>query len=125
MILWRRYSFSGAIVLAVLSENAQTAVDTVIAYYRSCRRLRQWNSGPPLLVLFSENDNVVSVVKCKKLFSQLPSPRTVKLHTCPDAFHAFDFERLPDKTEYRFRPIGYNATAAKAAWHELQGFVNH
>ncbi len=117
------WSYGGAVVLAVLSEDARTAVDAVIAYYPSCRRLRQWHSSTPVLVLFGENDNVVSLDKCEQLFSQLPSPGTVDLHTYPNAFHAFDFEGLPDKTEYRFGTIGYNAAAAKAAWHELQSFI--
>ena len=119
------WSYGGAVVLAALSKDAQTAVDTVVAYYPSCRRVRPWNSGTPVLVLFGENDNVVSLGKCKQLFSQLPNPGTVELHTYPDAFHAFDFEGLPNKTEYRFGTVGYNKVAAKAAWHELQRVVKH
>ena len=117
------WSFGGAAVLAGLSKNAQTAMDTVVAYYPSCRRVRPWKSGTPVLVLFGENDDVVSLDKCEQLFSELPDPDTVKLHTYPNAFHAFDFKGLPDKTEYRFGTIGYNEVAAKAAWNEVQRFV--
>ena len=117
------WSYGGAIVLAALSESAQAAVDTVIAYYPSCQRIRPWISSTPVLVLFGDNDNVVSLDKCEQILSELPNPGTVELHTYPDAFHAFDFKGLPDKTEYRFGTIGYNETAAKAAWNEVQKFI--
>jgi dienelactone hydrolase len=119
------WSYGGAIVLAALSDDTQTALDTVIAYYPSCRRIKAWNSGAPVLVLFGENDDVVSLDKCQQLFSKLTKPATADLRTYPDAFHAFDFRGLPAKKEYRFGTIGYNEAAAKAAWNEPRSFIKH
>jgi len=110
-------------VLKALSKDTHSAVDAGIAYYPSCRTLKPWKSVVPVLVLFGENDDVVSLDKCKQTFSHLPYPGVVELHTYPDAVHAFDFKGLPEKAEYPFGTIGYDDTAATAAWNALQRFA--
>jgi len=95
----------------------------VIAYYPGCQKVRPWKSDVPVLVLFGENDDVVSLDKCRRIFSELHDSETIALHTYPDSLHAFDFAGLPAKTKYRSGTVGYNETAAKAAWNELRRFI--
>jgi dienelactone hydrolase len=117
------WSYGGAVVLAALSGDVRVTADAVIAFYPSCRTVRPWKSSAPVLVLFGEDDNVVSLDRCERTFSELPNPGTVELRTYPDALHAFDFKGLPEKTEYQFGAIGYNEAAAQAAWKEIQRFI--
>ena len=98
-------------------------MDAVVAYYPSCRRVRQWERSTPILVLFGEDDTAVSLKQCKKVFAKLSNPDAVELHTYPNAYHGFDASNLPEKTESRFGTLGYNAEAAKAAWTEVERFL--
>jgi dienelactone hydrolase len=82
-----------------------------------------WKMRVPVLVLFGEADNVVSLDSCKGIFARLSDPNVVRLRTFADSYHGFDMINLPAKTEYRFGTLGYNEAAAKSAWRELEQFL--
>ncbi len=120
------WSFGGGTAFVALSKGKSDTpidVDAVIAYYPGCRSVRPWKRSPPILVLIGEDDENVSLKKCKKLFAKLPNPESVELHTYPNAYHVFDAFNLPKETKLGSRTIGYNAEAAKAAWTEVERFL--
>jgi dienelactone hydrolase len=117
------WSYGGGVALDALSDEVLAGVDTVIAYYPLCREVRPWKVRTSVLVLFGEADNVVSLDVCNRIFASLPDAASVRLRTYPDAFHGFDMAHLPPKTEYRFGTLGYNESAAKSAWSELEQFL--
>jgi hypothetical protein len=41
----------------------------------------------------------------------------------PDALHSFDLRSLPERAEYPFGKVGYNAEAAKPSWVNVLDFL--
>jgi dienelactone hydrolase len=115
------WSYGGGGILAALT--AMPAGSPLIAkaamYYPDCRGARPWSaSGVSALILIGANDDVAVPALCDK--ANGPSLRTI---VYPNAYHAFDSRRLPQRAEYPFGTLGYDAEAAKASWAAVLDFI--
>ena len=123
-VLGWSYGAAGALqALGHTHSREPVEVDAVVAYYPACFYVQQrWDTEVPVLVLVGLMDKVAPERNCTSLFSGLPNERLI-VRTYKDAHHAFDNFTLPAEKEYRFGTIGYNESAAKAAWLEVTSFL--
>ena len=67
-------------------------------------------------------DGVARPALCETVVKGVP-PDTLRSVVYPDARHSFDVRSLPERAEYPFGTIRYDAEAAKASWATVLDFL--
>jgi dienelactone hydrolase len=119
------WSYGGGGVLAALrSMSAGTPVlAKAVLYYPDCRGETPWTaSGVSALMLMGAADDVARPAACDAVVKGAPA-NTLRTVLYPDVLHAFDSRGLPERAEYPFGTIGYNAEAARASWATVLDFL--
>jgi dienelactone hydrolase len=119
------WSYGGGGVLAAL--RAQPVGPPVLSraamYYPDCRGEAAWSaSGITALMLFGANDDVARPAQCDPVAKQVPSG-SLRVISYPQAYHSFDVRSLPERVEYPFGTLGYNAEAAAESWGAVVNFL--
>jgi dienelactone hydrolase len=120
------WSYGGGGVLAALAAmppGSPPAIAKAVMYYPDCRGAPSWPApGVPTLMLMGEIDDVARPALCDAVAKQAP-PGGLRAVVYPNARHAFDVRSLPERAEYPFGTIGYNAEAATASWAAVLKFL--
>jgi dienelactone hydrolase len=95
-------------------------INAVVAYYPFCKFLPKAAVEVPTLILQGEADDVVNIADCKAIISK---SKVLTLHTYANAHHSFDVPAASPPRQYRFGTLGYDKSAADAAWRELVKFL--
>jgi len=122
------WSFGGGAVFRALrgtGSREAAKVDVAVTYHPYCNAARRWKSDVPVLVLMGTKDNITPVSACEYLFSTLPKRDRLTMRVYEDAHHYFDMSELPPETTSPgvTGTIGYNKSAAEAAWIEVTKFL--
>jgi dienelactone hydrolase len=120
------WSYGGGGVLAALRAMPpeSPAFAKAVMYYPDCRAAKPWSAqGVTALMLLGAIDDVTLPAVCDSVTNRV-SPQRVRSILYPNARHGFDVRGLPERAEYPFGTIGYNAEAAKASWAAALGFLN-
>jgi dienelactone hydrolase len=120
------WSYGGGGVLAALATMPPTSLPPIakaVMYYPDCRGALSW-SAPAVsaLMLLGEIDDVARPALCDALAKQAP-PDRLRVVVYSNARHAFDVRGLPERAEYPFGTLGYNAEAAAASWAAVLDFL--
>jgi dienelactone hydrolase len=97
---------------------------SAVALYPDCRFI----NGPmsiPTLILIGELDTLTPARYCHDLTQGNPDgskDKNIRLVVFPDAYHAFDNTRFPERTDFLGHWIEYNEKATKQAVKEIQAF---
>jgi dienelactone hydrolase len=67
-------------------------------------------------------DDVARPALCDTVAKGTP-PDAIRSILHPDARHSFDVRSLPERAEYPFGTIRYDAEAAKASWATVLDFL--
>lgn len=67
-------------------------------------------------------DDVARPVLCDTVVKGVP-PDAIRSILYPDARHSYDVRSLPERADYPFGTLGYNAGAAKASWATVLDFL--
>jgi dienelactone hydrolase len=119
------WSYGGGGVLAALRTMppGPPMFAKAVMYYPDCRGEKSWSvEGVAALMLLGAIDDVARPALCEAVAKGAP-PDTLRQFLYPDARHAFDVRSLPERAEYPFGTIGYNAEAAKASWATVLDFL--
>jgi dienelactone hydrolase len=119
------WSFGGGGVLAALATmpQANPLLAKAVMYYPDCRGEMAWSSaGVAALMLFGAIDEVARPSVCDGVVRGAPA-NSLRTITYPNARHGFDVRSLPERLQYPFGTIGYNADAAQASWAAVLGFL--
>jgi dienelactone hydrolase len=108
----------GALAAAMVGK----AIDAAVAYYPACENLSSNSVTVPTLILHGAADNAAKPALCDSIVAK---SKTLTRRLYPGAHHAFDNPALDPPKEYQFGTIGYNKSAAEAAWIELAKFLKH
>jgi dienelactone hydrolase len=94
-----------------------------VTYYPDCRGAQSWSApGVTALMLMGEIDDVARPALCDTIVQQAP-PGGLRAVVYANARHAFDIHSLPERAEYPFGTLGYNAEAATASWAAVLDFL--
>lgn len=124
VIGWSWGGASAFRALRSLKRREPAQVDAVVAYYPYCNHARHWDSEVPVLVLGGALDTVSVFTSCDSIFNRLPKRDRLTVRVYENARHCFDVSELPAEKQYQFGTLGYNETAAKAAWIEVTKFLH-
>jgi dienelactone hydrolase len=119
------WSYGGGGVLAALRAMppGPPMLARAVMYYPDCRGETPWSgAGISALMLMGAIDDVARPALCEAVVKGAP-PGAVRSILYPDARHSFDVRGLPERAEYPFGTIGYNAEAAKASWAMVLDFL--
>jgi dienelactone hydrolase len=119
------WSYGGGGVLAALAAMPPGPPIFVkaVMYYPDCRSAKPWSAvGISVLMLMGAIDEVARPALCDSVAQGTP-PNSVRTILYPNAYHSFDVRSLPERAEYSFGTIGYNAEAAKASWATVLDFL--
>ncbi len=119
------WSYGGGGVLAALRAmpSRTPLFAKAVMYYPDCRGETPWSAADiAALMLLGASDDVARPAVCDPVAEGAPA-NTLRSIVYPDALHAFDVRRLPERTKYPFGTIGYNAEAAKASWMTVLDFL--
>jgi dienelactone hydrolase len=107
LVLWRRRCYRG------IDGNAAgaPAFAKAVMYYPDCRGAVPWAV------------TTVSAMVHLGAIDEVAPPDRLRAITYPNARHAFDLRSLPERTQYQFGTIGYNAEAAQASWATTVAFL--
>jgi len=114
----------GGVIAALRSTNpGPPALAKAVLYYPDCRGETPWTaSRVSALMLMGAADDVARPAACDAVVKGAPA-NTLRTILYPDALHAFDSRGLPERAEYPFGTIGYNAEAARASWATVLDFL--
>ena len=119
------WSFGGGGVIAALRTMQAGAprLARAVMYYPDCRGETAW-SDPSIsaLMFLGSDDNVARPALCEPVAQGVP-PNSLTLMVYPNAYHAFDVRSLPQRAEYPFGTLGYNAGAAADSWAKVGDFL--
>jgi dienelactone hydrolase len=120
------WSYGGGGLLAAL--RAQSAGPPVLSravmYYPDCRGEAAWTaSGITGLMLLGANDDVARPAQCEPVARQQVPSGSLRVISYPQAYHSFDVRSLPERAEYPFGTLGYNAEAAAGSWGAVVDFL--
>ena len=119
------WSYGGGGVLAALAAMppGQPMFVKAVMYYPDCRGAKPWSAaGISALMLMGAIDEVARPAACDTVVKGAPL-NSLRAILYPNAFHGFDSRGLPERAEYPFGTIGYNAEAAKASWATVLDFL--
>jgi dienelactone hydrolase len=119
LVLWRRRCYRG------IDGNAAgaPAFAKAVMYYPDCRGAVPWAvTTVSAMVHLGAIDEVAPPALCDGIIKRAP-PDRLRAITYPNARHAFDLRSLPERTQYQFGTIGYNAEAAQASWATTVAFL--
>jgi dienelactone hydrolase len=119
------WSYGGGGVLAALRAMppGPPMFGKAAMYYPDCRGETPWSAaGVSALMLMGAIDDVARPALCEAVVNGAPL-NTLRSILYPDARHSFDVRSLPERAEYPFGTIGYNAEAAKASWATVLDFL--
>jgi dienelactone hydrolase len=119
------WSYGGGGVLAALRAMplGSPVFAKAVMYYPDCRGEKPWSAaGVSALMLMGAIDDVARPALCEAVAKGAP-PNTLRSISYPDARHSFDVRSLPERAEYPFGTVGYNAEAAKASWATVLDFL--
>ena len=119
------WSFGGGGVIAALAAMppGAPALAKAVMYYPACRETQPWSvSGVSALMHLGAIDEVAPPGLCDTVVKEAP-PNSLRAITYPDARHAFDVRSLPERAQYQFGTIGYNAEAANRSWATTVEFL--
>jgi dienelactone hydrolase len=119
------WSYGGGGVLAALRTmpSGPPIFAKAVMYYPDCRGEKPWSTTDiAALVLMGAIDDVARPALCDTVVKGAP-PNTIRTILYPNARHSFDMRSLPERAEYPFGTIGYNAEAAKASWATVLDFL--
>jgi dienelactone hydrolase len=119
------WSYGGGGIIAALMAMPPgvPAFTKAVMYYPDCRLARPWSAaGVSTLMHMGAIDEVAPAALCDAAVRGAP-PNTVRVITYPNARHAFDLHSLPERIQYQFGTIGYNAEAAQASWATTVDFL--
>lgn len=119
------WSYGGGGVLAALAAMppGPPLIAKAALYYPDCRGAKPWSAaGISALLLQGANDDVALPAFCDAVAKRAP-PNTLRTIVYPNAFHAFDVRSLPERVQYPFGTVGYNAAAAQSSWATVMDFL--
>jgi dienelactone hydrolase len=119
------WSYGGAGVIAALTAMppGAPAFAKAVMYYPDCRGAVPWAvTTVSAMVHLGAIDEVAPPALCDGIIKRAP-PDRLRAITYPNARHAFDLRSLPERTQYQFGTIGYNAEAAQASWATTVAFL--
>jgi dienelactone hydrolase len=119
------WSYGGGGVLAALAamQAGPPAFAKAVTYYPDCRGAKpKLAAGVPMLMLVGTIDDVAPASLCDAVVKGA-APGGVRVIAYPNARHAFDSRGLPERTEYPFGTLGYNAEAARDSWRAVLDFL--
>jgi len=119
------WSYGGGGVIAALMAMppGAPAFTKAVMYYPDCRAARPWSvAGVSALIHLGAIDEVAPPALCDGVVKGA-AQNALRAVTYPNARHAFDLRSLPERAQYQFGTIGYNAEAAQASWATTIGFL--
>jgi dienelactone hydrolase len=119
------WSYGGGGVLAALRAMppGPPIIAKAVTYYPDCRGEKPWSAtGISALMLMGAIDDVARPALCDTVVKEAPLNR-IRTIVYPNARHSFDMRSLPDRAEYPFGTLGYNAEAATASWVTVLDFL--
>jgi dienelactone hydrolase len=119
------WSYGGGGVFAALAamQAGPPAFGKAVVYYPDCRGVKpKLAVGVPVLMLVGAIDDVAPASLCDAVVKGA-APGGVRMIAYPNARHAFDSRGLPERAEYPFGTLGYNADAAKGSWQAVLEFL--
>jgi dienelactone hydrolase len=119
------WSFGGGGVIAALRSMQAGAprLARAVMYYPDSRGETAWSDPSISALMFLGNeDNVTRPALCEPVAQGVP-PHSLTLMVYPNAFHGFDVRSLPQRAEYPFGTLGYNAGAATDSWARVGDFL--
>lgn len=119
------WSFGGGGVLTALKSMpaGSPTLTKAVMYYPVCSGATPWSAmGVSALMLLGAIDEVAPPALCDPVVRGEP-PNSLRTIVYPNARHGFDLRSLPERTQYGFGTIGYNAEAAKASWATVLEFL--
>lgn len=112
------WSYGGGGIIAALAAMppGTPPLAKMVLYYPACREALPWSvTGVSVLMRLGAIDEVAPPALCDPVV-KAASPDSLRAITYPDARHAFDLRSLPERAQYQFGTIGYNAEAANRSW---------
>jgi dienelactone hydrolase len=119
------WSYGGGGVIAALTAMppGAPAFSKAVMYYPDCRGAVPWSVTAVSAVMYlGAIDEVAPPALCDGIVKGAP-PDRLRAITYPNARHAFDLRSLPERAQYQFGTIGYNAEAAQASWASTVAFL--
>ncbi|HXA26457.1 MAG TPA: dienelactone hydrolase family protein [Acetobacteraceae bacterium] len=119
------WSYGGGGVLAALMAmpSGPPIFAKAVMYYPDCRGEKPWTTtGISALMLMGAIDDVARPALCDTVVKRAP-PNTIRTVLYPNSRHSFDMRSLPERAEYPFGTMGYNAEAANASWATALDFL--
>ena len=119
------WSYGGGGVLAALRAmpSGPPIFAKAVMYYPDCRGEKPWSTTRiSALMLMGAIDDVARPALCDAVVKGAP-PNTIRTILYPNSRHSFDMRSLPERAEYPFGTIGYNAEAATASWATVLDFL--
>lgn len=121
------WSMGGGGTLAWLHgpRSEATSVRSVTAVYPGCFDREPLNVAVPLLVLLGDADDIADPSLCDTLIESSPTMGLIMERHYPGARHGFDVQGAPPLLDIgNDLTVGYQETAADAAWKELLAFIS-
>jgi dienelactone hydrolase len=112
------WSFGGGGVIAALRAMpaGSPSLAKAVMYYPDCRGEAAWpGSAVAAVMLLGALDDVARPAFCEAVIKGA-TQNGLLVVTYPNAYHAFDVPSLPERSQYPFGTLGYNAKAAKDSW---------
>jgi dienelactone hydrolase len=119
------WSYGGGGVIAALKAmpTGTPLLTKAVMYYPDCRGEIAWSgSAIPALMFFGADDDVARPALCAAVIKGAPQNGS-RVVTYPNAYHAFDVSSLPQRAQYPFGILGYNAQAADDSWRTIRDFL--
>ena len=117
------YGGGGAMAALAALPAGQPAPYRAVLLYPDCRGRVPWKAPADVLILYGGQDDVAPPDRCAGVVSGSAASDRIRVHTYPQALHAFDIDELPARTRYPFGTIGYHAESGRAAWTEIDAFL--
>ena len=101
------------------------SVKSVTAVYPQCRDRKPLNIAVPVLLLLGEADDIANPLLCDALVDSSPITELITVRHYLGARHGFDIQGVPSVLKIgNGMTVGYQETAANAAWKEITGFIS-
>ena len=101
-----------------------SSVKSVAAVYPQCRDRQLLDISVPVLLLLGGADDIADPLLCDALVDISPIKELITVRHYPGVRHGFDIQGAPFVLDIgNGMTVGYQETAANAAWNELTKFI--
>lgn len=101
------------------------AVQSAIAVYPGCFDREPLTNRVPLLLLVGDADDIADPSICEELVAKSTTKPMITVHSYPGARHGFDISDAPPVLDIgNGMTIGFQQSAAEAAWREILAFLS-